>query len=227
MRIHLFISFLLIGFSAIAFSQAYDGTVTYDKKKQQAILIDYDYPQDAVENAIMQKIEKSGNKAAVEKGMFNRDKGFVVFKNALVADISDKTLDYIIKVERKSKKEKDETTLYLALIDDAGNTIAEMDADEISKAKSFLNNLLPEIEEANLELNIKSQTDAVAKAEKKLKELQDDQKKMEKKIEDLQDDLKKNAKNQEKQQEEIENQKQGLEILKGKERRQVIDFKTY
>jgi len=55
-----------------------------------------------VENAFVKRMEKLGYKAKEEKGILNRDKGFLVFKNAYVTDISKDRLDYIIKVERKS-----------------------------------------------------------------------------------------------------------------------------
>lgn len=216
MKLPLLTCLTIFVFSVTAFSQAYDGSITYNKKKQQAIVIDYGYPQEAVENALVQKIEKMGYKAREQKGIFNSDKGFIVFKNASLPEISAKTIDYIVKIERKSRKEKDETTLYLLMNDSHDGTLAEMDPYDIGKAKSFLNNLLPEIEEANLELQIKTQEDIVAKAEKKLKDLQDDQVSMEKKIKNLQEDLKNNAKDQEDQQKDIENQKKALEILKEK-----------
>ena len=159
-----------------------------------------------------------GYKAKTEKGMFNKNKGFIVFKNAFITDISENSMDYIIKVERKSRKDKDETTLYLIMNKDGTNAMPAMDAYNVGKAKSFLNNLLPEIEEANLELQIKDQEDAVAKAEKKYKGLQDDQQSLEKKIKGLQADLEKNIKDLENQQKEIENQKMVLEEKKGKRR---------
>ena len=73
----------------------------------------------------------------------------------------------------------------------------------------FLNNLLPEIEEANLELQMKAQDDAVVKSEKKFKDLQDEKADLEKK-------LQKNAENIENQQKQIESQRTALEGLKGK-----------
>jgi hypothetical protein len=214
-RIYTTIGIVLL-FSVAAVSQAYEGNIEYNKKKQQAIQIDYSYSQEAVENAIVQKIEKMGYKAKAEKGMFNKDKGFIVFKNAFVTDISDNSMDYIIKVDRKSRKEKDETTLYLIMNKGDVNALTEMDAMGVGKAKSFLNNLLPEIEEADLELQIKAQDETVVKAEKKYKNLQDDQQSLEKKIKGLQADLEKNIKDQENQQKEIENQKTALELLRGK-----------
>ncbi len=214
--------FLLAGmvmlFSAGTFAQAYDGSIDYDKKKQSAILIDYAYSQEAVENAIVQKIEQSGLKAKTEKGLFNRDKGFIVFNNAVLTDISESSMDYIIKVDRKSRRDKDETTLSLIMINGGSNALASMDAYTVGKAKSFLNSLVPEIEEASLEIQIKEDEDALLKAEKKFKNLQDEQQNLEKKIKGLQDDLQKNIKDQESQQKEIESQRQVLDEKKGKRR---------
>ena len=56
--------------------------ITYDKKKQRAIMIDYTYSAEAVQNAIVKKMERMGYKPKEEKGIFNKDKGFLVFKNA-------------------------------------------------------------------------------------------------------------------------------------------------
>ena len=218
MKKNFLFTYIAFTFSVTAFSQAYEGNIEYDKKKQQAIMIDYAYSQDAVENAIVQKIEQMGYKAKTEKGMFNKNKGFIVFKNAFINDISENSLDYIIKVERKSRRDKDETTLYLIMNKDGADAMQAMDAYNVGKAKSFLNNLLPEIEEANLELQIREQEDAITKAEKKYKNLQDDQQSLEKKIKGLQSDLEKNIKEQESQQKEIENQKMALEEKKGKRR---------
>jgi DNA repair exonuclease SbcCD ATPase subunit len=210
------IAFLAFIPAILCSAQSYEGTITYDKQKQQAIVIDYTYPPEAVENAIVQKIEQMGYKGKTEKGIFNKDKGFIVFKSAFITDISDNSMDYIIKVERKSRKEKDETTLYLVMNKNGENAMPSLTASSIGQAKSFLNNLLPEIEVANLELQIQAQEEAVAKAEKKFKDLQDDQQKLEKKIRNLQEDLEKNGKNQENQQKEIEAQKQALEALRAK-----------
>ena len=192
-------------------SQAYESQITYNKKKQKAITIDYAYSQEAVENAIVQKLEKMGHSAKVEKGLFNKDKGFIVFKDATVVDVSDATLDYVIKVERKSRKDKDETTLYMLLNKDGSDAIETLDSYSVGKAKTFLNNLIPEIEEANLELQIKAQDETVVKSEKKFKDLQDEKSDLEKK-------LKKNQENLENQQKLIDNQRQALDGLKGKRR---------
>lgn len=193
------------------YSQAYEGTVEYEKKQQPAILIDFSYPTDAVENALLQKMESLGYKGKEEKGLFNKDKGFRVFKGAIVPEISSSMMDYIIDIDRKSRKEKDETTLTLIMNQNGENVMAAVRGDEVAKAKEFLNNLIPDVESANLEIQITTQEDNITKIEKKLKNLRDDQEDYEKK-------LKNNQQDQENTVKAIETQKQALENLKAKRR---------
>ncbi|MBL7744124.1 MAG: hypothetical protein JNN00_11665 [Chitinophagaceae bacterium] len=211
------LSLLIVSFfSTVVFSQAYEGTIEYTKKKQQAFVIDYPYPPEAAENAIIKKMEDLGYKGKEEKGLFNKDKGFRVYKGAFITDIMSSSMDYAFKVEAKGRKDKDQSVVYLIIMKDGENAKAAFEAADTDKAKAFLNNLQPYMEAANLELQISNQDEVVVKAEKKLKDLKDDQADMEKKIKKLQEDLKDNAKDQDNQQKEIEAQKQALEALKSK-----------
>lgn len=204
-----FLACFILMFTVISFSQAYETNITYDKKKQRAIAIDYAYPQEAVQNAITTRIQKEGHNMKAEKGLFNKDKGFIVVKDAFVTEISEERLDYILKVDRKSRKDKDESTLYLVVNKNGEDMINTMSADEIRRIKSFMSDLAPDIEEANLELQIKAQDDAVVKAEKKYKDLQDEKASLEKK-------LQKNLEEIEAQEKNIESQRSALELLKSK-----------
>lgn len=206
----LLISFLTI--SIVLSAQAYEASIQYDKKKEAAIVIDYAYSPEAVENAIVQRMEKLGYRAKQEKGILNKDKGFLIFKNAYVTDISKDKMDYIIKVERKSKKESDEAVLYMIMKKGGENAMGKMAAYDIGNAKSYLNDMLPDIEAANLELQIIAQEEIVAKAEKKLKGLQDDKADLEKK-------LSANEKSQDETIKDIESQKQSLEMLRDKRKK--------
>ena len=189
-------------------SQAYEGRIDYDKKKQEAIVIDYSFSSDAVQNAILQKMARMGYKPKEEKGIFNKDKGFLVFKNAYVTDISGDRMDIIINVERKSRKASDESILYMIMIRNGENALLTMEPTTINKAKSFLNDMLPEVEAADLELRIKDQEETVARAEKKLSTLKEDPVNLEKKLSD-------NKADQEATQKDIEAQRQALGILMG------------
>lgn len=203
---------IILLFAGMALAQAYEGTIEFDKKKQKAFVINYSYPTEAVQNAIIKKMESLGYKTKEEKGFLNKDKGFLVYKNAFVTDISRDKMDYIVKVERKSRKESDESVLYIIMNKtDGTNAIEKMDAYDTDQAKYFLNNLLPDIQAANLELQIKEQEEIVAKAEKKLRDLKDDQLSLEKKLQD-------NKIAQDNTQKDIESQKQTLGTLIGKRR---------
>jgi len=216
-KIILFTSILIISLSA--FSQAYEGKIEYDKKKQDAFMIDYPYPEEAVENALIKKMEQLGYKGKEEKGLFNKDKGFRVYKSAFVTDISSGSMDYVFKVESKGKKDKQQSVVYLVILGkDGANAKTIFDLRDVEKAKSFLNSLQPMMEEAYLEFQINGQKEVIAKAEKKLKQLKDDQDNLEKKIKKMQDDLKDNAKDQDNQQKDVENQKHILETMKAKRR---------
>jgi len=193
----------------VAKSQSYEGTVGYQKKDEKAIIIEFPYPPSVVEDAIVDKMEKLGLKK-------KESKGFLVYKNAILTDISSEPADYMIKVERKSRKDRDESIVYLVVSRNNENIIARSDALVNSNAKTFLNRLSPDVDAFNLEVEIKDQETTISKAEKKLKDLQDDQESMEKKIRKLQDDLKDNAKDQQNQLKEIEKQKQVLESLRTK-----------
>ncbi len=201
-----FLLLVLISVSVLSKAQSYEGNIQYDKKKQQAIVIEYNYPAQAVENAIVLKMERMGYKAKEEKGIFNKDKGFIVFKNAYVTSISNDRMDYIVKVERKSRKEEDESVMYLVMLKGDENAMIKMDAENVGQAKLFLNNMLPEIEAAYLEIQIRDQESVVAKAETKLKNLKDDQASLEKK-------LQQNKLDQDNTQKDIEVQKNALGIL--------------
>lgn len=210
----LFIIFIIACFFLNA--QAYEDKIEYNKEKQACIVMEYNFPPLAVENAIISKMNKLGYKGKEEKGMFNKDKGFRVYKEAMIGEISPARYSYIVNVDRKSRKETDEAVLYLLIMKDDANALSRLNTEELGKAKSFLYNLLPDIEAENLELQILSQEEVVSKAEKKMKTLQSDKDDMEKRLKKLQEDIEQNKKDQEKQTSEIENQRKALDALKGK-----------
>ncbi len=197
----------LLAFSANA--QSYEGTIDYQKKDEKAILIEFPYTSSVVEDAIADKMEKLGCKK-------KESKGFLVYKNAVLTDISAEPADFLIKVERKSRKENDQSVVYFIVSRKDENIIARNDALLNSNVKTFLNRLSPDVEAYNLEVQIKDQEAILSKAEKKLGEMKDDQESLEKKIKKLEDNLKENANDQYDQQKEIEKQKQILEMMKSK-----------
>lgn len=213
MKSALFFFSLTVLFAANAAGQAYEDKIQYDKDKQAAIAIDYTFPIEAVENAFIERMKKLGYKAKEEKGFLNRDKGFIVFKNAYVSEISRDNLDYIIKVERKSKKESDVAVLYLFMLKKEENVVNTMSNADLAKTKRFLNNLLPDVEAAHLELQIKDQETSLDNAEKKLRTLQAER-------QELDTRLAENLKTQDETAKEIESRKLSLETLRGKRKKE-------
>jgi hypothetical protein len=213
-KLILFTIFLSISYLLNA--QAHEGNVEYNKEKQACMVMEYNYPPEAVENALREKLIKLGYGGKEEKGMFNKDKGYRVYKETVVGEISPNKYDYVINVVRKSKKETDETIVYLIIFKDGVNALSKLNSEESGKIKSFLTNLLPEVEASHLELLITAQVLTVGRADKKLKDLQINRSEIEKKIKKLQEELEKNAKDQEAQKKDIENQTGVLDALKGR-----------
>jgi hypothetical protein len=210
-KINLLLSALFL-VCAVSFAQAYENSIQYDKKKQLGLAIEYSYSPEAVENAIVQKLSRMGYKAKEEKGILNKDKGFLVYKNIYITDISRDRMDYMIKVERKSRKESDEAILYMIMMKGDKNAFVTMESYDVGNAKAFLNDMIPDIEAANLELQIKAQEEVVTKAEKKLSGLQKDKLELEEKMAT-------NIRTQEETEKDIEAQKQNLELLRGKRKK--------
>ena len=212
MRKAFFLFCLAVVAAIVASAQAYEDKIQYDKDKQAAVAVDYSFREEALENAFIERMKKLGYKPKEEKGFLNRDKGFLVFKNAHVPDISKDKMDYVIKVEKKTKKATNESVLYLVILNNEVNVIASMSNSDIAKTKKFLNNLLPDVEAADLELQIRDAEQSLTDAEKKLRTLQGEKEELDTKLAD-------NIKTQEETTKEIESRKLSVETLKGKRKK--------
>ncbi|MDP9230507.1 MAG: hypothetical protein M3O67_07530 [Bacteroidota bacterium] len=208
-KIYILVAAIILTAAQLASAQAYEGKVEYQKKDEDAIIIEFPYPPSVVEGAILEKMDRMGLKG-------KESKGFYEFKSITIGEISPDVMDYMIRVERKSRKEKDESVVYLVMKTTGSNVMSISDNNIKDKAKSFLNNLTPKVEAYNLEQEIILQEETVKKAEKKFSNLQDDQDALEKKISKLQKDLEENKSDLEKQKQEISKQKEVLEAMRGK-----------
>ena len=148
-----------------------------------------------------------GYKGREEKGMFNKDKGFNIYKEATLTDISPGKYDYVVNIERKSKKESDETVVHLLIFNNDVNALPLLSKEETRKAKSFLEDLTPEVEEAHTDILIAAQLAVIVNAEKKMKQLQTDSVELQKKIVKLQEEMLINSKAQEAQVAEVASRK--------------------
>lgn len=187
-------------------AQAEITVIDYQKKQQPVASFELPYSVNVVEDAIKDKMKRAGYKP-------NESKGFITF-TGVKDSVSGKEIDMVYKVERKSRKEKDISIVYLfAQGTNADMTKTGIGAD-IESMKTNLNNFRSHVEAYSLEQQINDQESEVKKAEKKMESLQDEQKKLEKKKKSLEDDIANNQKSQESQKSEITNQQKILEVLK-------------
>jgi hypothetical protein len=141
-----------------------------------------------------------------------------VFRAYKLAGNSDSGNDLYYKIERKDRRDKGTTTVYLVVGKNGEDVKARTGADNtsIAGATDLLNDMVGSIDAYNLEVQIQAQDDIVKKTQKKFDGLVDDQKDYEKKIKNLQDKLEQNRKDQEKQQAELQKQNDIMTALKGK-----------
>lgn len=191
---------------AITYGQAMEGTVEYQKIQQPAAVIELAYNPDVVEAAMNDYLSKKGRSKA------NDIKGFVTYRNTQQSVNDNLNADLYFKVERKSRKEKQVSTISI-LLDPLNKDIAASAKENhftMEQAKEFLNQLIPVIDAYNLELVIKDQNDLVSKAESKYKNLVDDGASLEKDKSKIEQRIVDNKQDQEKQKQEVDRQKQEL-----------------
>lgn len=202
----------VILFFNTSFSQARYVFIDFKDGQKPAVVNEFSYPENTVSKAIRDKMEKSGYKG-------KDSKGFTMYKNVSLPELGGGTYDVYFKVDRKSKKEKDMSAVTMLVSRGNENYITEADdAQTISNAKSFLDNLIPNVQAFDLEQQIKAQEDAVKKAEKKYKSLLDDADDLQKRKRKIEQQIEDNIKDQKNQQSEIEKQRQIFETLKAKRR---------
>ncbi|MEO6135907.1 MAG: hypothetical protein ABIP35_12185 [Ginsengibacter sp.] len=202
--------------SVIAFAQApMKTTAEYNGQKYPCYIATFNLPPDETEKVVKDKMKSQGYNP-------EKSKGFLVYRNVKLNELDvNENQDVIFKIERKSRKEKDQTELTM-IAAKAG----EIPSEKVKGAKivaevttpvnsvTFLNSFQSGINLASYNLELEKITDDVAKGEKAQENLKKEQSKLEKKIKDLQDDLVVNQKDQEKQTAEIARQRKLLEDKK-------------
>lgn len=203
---------LLVLSATHAFSQEIsEGKTEFQRKEQPALIMELPYPPGVVEDAIKDYLNKKGSKSTSSKG-------YQLFKGTKLDSFSAEDNDLYFKVERKSRKEKDASVVYMFVTRPNENPASRdvTTAPGLTSARSFLQEMLPSVEAYNLEVEIGNQEAEVKKAEKKYDRLVDDAGDMQKKLKKLENDIEENKKDQEKQKQEIQKQKGILDTMKGK-----------
>ena len=201
-----------------SFSQSTTTAISYNKTPQSGLMLELPYNQDVAEGFIVDNLKKIGYDAETKGSLFwkkNKINDFYTFKGVRLEGSSE-PLDLYFKVDRKSKKQKDQSVIYLLMSKGGENFVASTEEEVYDAGKRFLNGFVEQSAVYKLDLDISTQENSVKEAEKKMNKLKDDESSISKKIDQLQNDLKKNREDQEKQQQTIENELKKLEELRSK-----------
>jgi hypothetical protein len=192
---------------------ATEGKVEYTKGEKVAAVIELPYPVEEVEEAIAEHFSKKGGKS-------DDSKGFKIFRSMKLSDQDLEANDLHFKVERKSRKEKDITVVYLLVGRPSENVgvRAGTDRHKLEEAKAFLNQLTPSVEGHHLDVQIKTQEETLKKALKKQQTLADDQKDLDGKMKTLQQKIEQNKVDMDKQTEEVTRQQGTLDAMKARKK---------
>ncbi len=213
----LLITFIVVNITTHAQApQAYEGKMEYQKTFQQVASIDLPYQKDVTEDAINDYMNKKGFKSSSSKG-------FTVFRAVKLDDADADASDLYFKIEKK-KKDKDYSVVTLLA------TKANMDiltrpamdsTGQMDKAKAFLTNLVPYVEEHNTDVEIGKQQDVLKKAQKKLNGYVSDSTDLEKKIRNLHSDEEQNKSDILKQTNEIQSNITAGDDVKNKSQKRM------
>ena len=216
LKILLFAALLML--TAVSFAQSYTSSVTFNKTQQPALVLQLPYSDNVAEGYIVSNLKKTGFDPETKGKLFwkkNTIDGYYVFKGVMLDSVAT-PLDLYFKVEQRSKKLKDQSTI--SMLASRGNETFITDADEATyaAARRFLNSFVSGTAAYKINLDVDAQETVVKNAEKKLTNLKENEQSLVKKIEDLQNDLKNNRSDQEKQQTTIADERKKLTDLKAK-----------
>lgn len=203
-----------------SFSQSTRTSVTYNKLTRPALTLALPYTQEIAEGTIVQKLKEIGYNPETKGALFwkkSKVDGYYVFKNVELRNTNRQLVDLYFKVTPKSRKEKNQSVIYLLVGQGEDRFLSSETGTEIfDEASEFLNGFTSLSATFKLNVDIQTQEAAVKSAETKYSRLQAEEKAILKKINDLAEALKLNRENQEKQLKMIENEKRKLEEIKPK-----------
>jgi hypothetical protein len=192
-------------------AQAIETQVELNKVFQPCITVEYIADVNLTESTIAADMKERGfGKAASSKG-------YMVYRGINFMEISSDKIDFYIKAEKKSKKEK-EIVMITALASKGYDNFLSgaSDAKAMASIQKYLNELKSKVDRGALEQQITEQEDAFKKEDKKTNSLIDDLSDLEKKKKRLEQDIEDKKRDIEKQKANLEKQRQILEAIKSK-----------
>ena len=195
---------LAVSFSATAQSET--GTASFNKSAESAVIYNLPYSADAASNGLENKMSKWGKA--------KKAKGYLMYRNVLVSEISKEPITLYFSVDKKSSKDDGNSVITMLMANEHDRFFkADEQAEMFRNAKEFLNSLKDPVIAADLELNITAQDEMVKKNDRKLKKLRDDSIDFEKQKKKLEEKIAQNIKDIEQQEKDLTTQKDQLDAL--------------
>jgi hypothetical protein len=192
LRIILFTTISFLSANAKLRAQAKEGSMPFQKMQLPAEIIVVPNAEGTTEDAIKDYMARKGIKP-------HDTKGLRTYKSVSMDTTGNgSSSDLYFKVERKSKQEKDFSTIYLIATRENLDLFTQPGYDTVRmlQARDFLNRMAPIVNAYDIQVQLNDQNDVVRKAQKKMNGLISDQNDLNKKLRDLQDDLDQNKKDQ-------------------------------
>jgi len=147
-------------------------------------------------------------------------RGFQVYRKTRLGLTDAWNSDLYFKVERKGRKEKDESIVYFFATPENQQPNLRKPGDDygVDGAMNFMKSMLPSIDSYNLQVQINLQEDEVKKAEKKYQRIVDDGDDLDKKMKKIQENIQENKTDLATQKLELENQRKLLDKLKARKK---------
>ena len=201
-------------FLAIAVSvaqNASESSFTFKKIMVPSLTMNVNAPKKIAEKAIMDKLSARFGKSKGEKD-------FEVFRGVRIPEIGPDVYDVYVMVD-KIKKEDEKSTVNMLISLGNENWISNTtNATVIANSKTFLQGLLPAVNEGNLDKQIKDAEDEYKKLEKKHENSIDDGKSLEKKKANIEKDIADNKIDQSSKKADAEKQRLAVEALRAKKK---------
>lgn len=213
-----FLAILLLASTLSVSAQSYTGTARYNKTDQPALVLQLPYSQSIAEDFILDNLKKTGYDVETKGKLFWKKAkldGYYIFKGVMLNGLNT-PIDLYFKADQRSRKVKDQSTIYMMASRGDENFVTTTDTTIYSASNRFLNGFVDQSAAYKLNLDVQGQEAAIKEAEKKLTRLQEDEKDLTKKIRDLEEDLKKNKSDQEAQVRTLEEERRKLEDLRAK-----------
>ncbi len=193
-------------FAVSGIAQSENGTASFNKATESAVVYHMNYSLQAVENGLEKKMANWGKPKKV--------KGYTMYRNVRISEISNEPITLYFSADKKSSKDNENTILTMLMSNEFDRFYkADENGELFNKAKGFLNGFAEPVAAASLELNINDKEDVVKKTDKKLKGLRDDSIDLEKQKKKLEEKMAQNIKDIEQQEKDMVKQKEELDAL--------------